>query len=199
MSEIEVPSENIIEPVYKMIWKDGSQNAGYIEHAVYKQSQLPEHNREEVLGPDREFVEAPIDSPLYLICVDNSLVTKEHPLWEHRAVRWDWQNNELITETPPPLTWDDIRMTRNIMLASSDNMFNIDTPDPLKQQWIDNRQLLRELPEREQAADRTPNTVFWDDYLPPYPASARGGLTDEDAAKCVWYDSSTTVKKSTNK
>ena len=73
------------------------------------------------------------------------------------------------------------------MLASSDNMFNIDTPDPLKSDWIEYRALLRDIVDREQTAGRTPTTVFWHDYVPPYPMSARNGVPDDIKPQCVWY------------
>ena len=197
--DIEVTSDiaTTTEPMFKMIWKAGSQYPGQIEHTVYTQSQLPVHNMDEVLGPDRVFVEATPGSNLWHLCVDGSLVDPSHTLWNATPVCWNWEINDIEYAFPLPITWDDIRFQRNNFLASSDAMFNIDTVEPLKQQWIDHRQLLRDLPERELAAGRTPETVFWDDYLPPYPLSARGGIPAEDAMKCVWYTATAPVVKAT--
>lgn len=179
--------EIVTEKLYKIIWKETSANPGYIENLIFKESELPDHNRAEVLGPDREYVEVLPDSNLYFLTVDKSSIDQNHPLWNTYASHWDWDANDVVIEEFPPLTWDDIRFQRNGMLAASDNTFNIDTPDLIKQAWIDYRALLRDLPAREEAAGRTPNTVFWNDYLPPFPTSARSGLTEEEAAKCVWY------------
>ena len=191
--EVTTEIETITERMFKMIWKAASQYPGQIEHTVYTQSQLPDHNMDEVLGPDREFVEAIPGSKLWHLCVDRSAIDPSHELWSAIPVCWNWETNDVDHAFPPPITWDDIRLQRNNFLASSDAMFNIDTPEPLKQQWVDQRQLLRDLPARELTAGRTPETVFWDDYLPPYPASARGGLSEADAIKCVWHLSNAAV------
>ena len=175
------------EKVYLIIWKEDSPNPGFIEHVKFKESELCDHNKEEVLGPYREYVEAIPGSKLWHLFIDASEVDSEHELFNYRASHWDWSLQDVVINEIPPITWDDVRFARNQMLAASDNMFNIDTPDEIKQQWIDHRKLLRELIDREQAAGRTPDTVFWNDYLPPFPASARGGLTEDEAKKCVWY------------
>lgn len=44
------------------------------------------------------------------------------------------------------ITWDDIRITRDNMLAYSDTKVNDDAPDSVKQPWIDYRQKLRDIP-----------------------------------------------------
>lgn len=187
--------EIITEKLYKIIWKASSANPGYIENLTFKESELPDHNRAEVLGPDREYVEAVPGSKLHFFTIDSSALTADHEFFNKVPSHWDWEVNDLIINDIPPLTWDDVRLMRNSMLSSCDNTFNIDTPDSIKQQWIDHRALLRDLPDRELAAGRTPDTVFWNDYLPPFPASARGGLTQEQAAQCVWYVAPPTTGK----
>lgn len=195
MSENLSIEEIVPEKFYKMVWKSTSDRPGYIESTIYTEAQLPVHNRDQVLGPDREFVEILPGTNFWTILFDQDNIDKDHELWDYRISHWDWDLNEVVIETYPPLTWDDIRLRRNTMLSVTDNQFNIDTPEPLKTQWIEHRQLLRDLPDRELAANRTPDTVFWNDYLPPYPESARAGLSDEEAAKCVWYVPVTVPKK----
>lgn len=175
------------EKVFLIIWKKDSPNPGLIEHIIFKESELCDHNKEEVLGPYRDYVEAVPGSRLWHMFVDSSELNQDHELWNHSALHWDWEKMDVEIEPYPEMTWDDIKFQRNQMLASSDSMFNFDTPEPLKQQWIDHRELLRNMIDREKEAGRTPDTVFWNDYLPPFPLSARGGLTEEEASKCVWY------------
>jgi hypothetical protein len=191
--ELNIPSDEAEqlelenEQLYKIIWFADSPNPGYIEPVTFKKSELPVHNRAEVLGMYRDYVEVLPGSNLWHLCVDGSLVDQTHELWDMKVIGWDWDKQEVIVEPLPPITWDDIKLRRNGMLAISDTMFNFDTPDPLKTQWMEYRQLLRDLPARESAAGNTPTTVFWNDYIPPYPVSARAGIAIADAKKCVWY------------
>lgn len=182
------------ENVYVVIWKENSPNPGQIEGARYKESQLPDHNRDEVLGPHREFVQAIPGTPLYSLFVEPSSITADSELWnvDIASCRWNWDNSQLNLVYFPPTGWDDIRMGRNNMLAASDNMFNEDTPDPLKSEWVEYRALLRGMIVREQAAGRTPDTVKWNDYVPPFPPSARIGVPDSEKASCPWYKGSNT-------
>lgn len=188
MSEENISTEEVTtQAFYKMVWKDTSDRPGYIEDTIYTEEQLPVHNRDQVLGPDREFVEILPNTAFWTMTFDTGSIDKDHELWNTSITGWDWTTNDVVIEPYPPLTWDDVRLRRNTMLASCDNQFNIDTPEPMKSKWLEHRQLLRELPERELAAKRTPDTIFWNDYIPPYPESERAMLTDEEAAKCVWY------------
>jgi len=116
-------------------------------------------------------------------------IQQGHRLWDviRDACTWNWETNELNLVYRPLPNWDDIRMQRNTLLAASDNMFNEDTPDPLKTEWLEHRARLRDLINREQTAGRTPSTVFWNDYVPPYPPSARNGVPDDIKPQCVWY------------
>jgi hypothetical protein len=100
---------------------------------------------------------------------------------------WNWDTLDVDVVRFGAKTWDDIRMARNALLASGDNMFNEDTPDPLKSEWVEHRALLRDLITREQAAGRTPDTVKWTDYVPPYPPSARVGVPEDVKPTCAWY------------
>lgn len=195
MSENLSTEETVPTRYFKKVWKATSNTPGYIENVLFTEPQLPIHNRDEVLGPDREFVEILPNSNFWTMTFNQDIIDKDHELWDSIISHWDWELNDVVIEKLPPLTWDDIRLRRNAMLAGTDNQFNIDTPDPLKTLWIEHRQLLRDLPEREIAANRTPDTVFWNDYLPPYPETARAGLSNEEAAKCVWYVPATTSKK----
>ena len=177
------------ETQYLMVWKADSARPGHIENLRYKQSELPVHNREEVLGPFREFLEIQPGSNLEKLWINGGDIRQGHPLWDvlPGACTWNWETNDLNLVYRPEPNWDDVRMQRNSMLASSDNMFNEDTPDPLKSDWVEHRALLRDLINREQAAGRTPGTVFWHDYVPPYPLSARNGVPDDIKPTCVWY------------
>lgn len=177
------------EKIYLMVWKADSSMPGFIEPLRYKESELPDHNRSEVLGPFREFLEIPAGSNLEKLWINAGDIRQGDPLWDvlRDACTWNWETNELNLVYRPEPNWDDVRMQRNMMLQASDNMFNEDTPDPLKSEWIEYRALLRDLVNREQAAGRTPSTVFWNDYVPPYPPSARNGVPDEIKPLCVWY------------
>lgn len=176
------------ETIYKMIWKNDSPNPGFIESLSFKESELPDHNREEVLGPFREYVVAPPDSQLYKLFVTNN--NSPDPALTNIIIsdcRWNWETNDVDIVYLPDLEWDDIRLARNRMLAASDNHFNEDTPDPLKSEWVEHRALLRDLITREKAAGRTPGTVFWNDYVPPFPPCARIGVPEDIKPNCVWY------------
>jgi hypothetical protein len=177
------------ENVYVVIWKEDSPNPGHIEGTRYNESQLPVHNKDEVLGPHREFVQTIPGTSLHSLFVDPSSVTADSELWnvDLASCTWNWASNQLNLVYFPPTGWDDVRMARNNMLAASDNMFNEDTPDPLKSEWVEYRALLRGMIVREQAAGRTPDTVKWNDYLPPFPSSARIGVFDSEKASCAWY------------
>lgn len=177
------------EKIYLMVWTADSSNPGYIEPLRYKESELPDHNRAEVLGPFREFLEIPEGSDLEKLWLKAGEIRQGDRLWDvlPNACTWNWETNELNLVYRPEPNWDDIRMQRNSLLAASDNMFNEDTPEPLKSEWIEYRALLRDLVNREQAAGRTPGTVFWNDYVPPYPPSARNGVPDDIKPLCVWY------------
>jgi len=179
------------EKIYKIVWKDDSPNAGLIEPLTYKESELPDHNRDEVLGPHREFVEVVPGSVFYRLMIDSSDIDHATDAdllnVDLGMTTYNWETQELNLVFYPPRVWDDIRSARNNMLKASDNMFNFDTPDPLKTEWITYRQLLRDMIAREIAAGRTPETVFWNDYVPPFPHSARIGIPPDIKAKCVWY------------
>lgn len=177
------------EKQYLIVWTADSTQPGYIEPRRLKESELPDHNRAEVLGPFREFLEIQSGSTLEQLFLNPGSITQGHPLWDVLvgSCTWNWETNELNLVYRPQPNWDDVRMQRNTLLASSDNMFNEDTPDPLKSEWLEHRALLRELINREQAAGRTPSTVFWNDYVPPYPPSARNGVPDDIKPLCVWY------------
>ena len=60
---------------------------------------------------------------------------------------WSWSNIE------NQLTWEDVTVTRNAMLDSSDYRIADDMPDSVKQPWIDYRQALRDLPTQWQGVD----------------------------------------------
>ena len=178
------------EKQYLIIWKADSARPGAIESFRFKESELADsHNRDEVLGPFREYVEIPAGSILEKLFVNMGDVRQGDDLFDVLVgeCTWNWATSELNLVYRPEPNWDDIRAQRNMILASSDNMFNFDTPDPLKTDWLEHRALLRELIDREQAAGRTPATVFWHDYLPPYPQSARNGVPDDIKPLCVWF------------
>lgn len=178
-----------IEKVFLIVWKADSSNPGFIENLRYREHELATHNKDEVLGPERDYVEVVPGTNFYTLYIDASALTPDHDLWEVdiRACTYNWATGDLNLVYKPDPVWDDVRLARNAMLAASDNMFNVDTPDPLKSEWIAYRALLREMISREQAAGRTPKTVFWNDYVPPYPPSARNGVPDDIKPLCVWY------------
>jgi hypothetical protein len=188
------------EKIYKMIWKEDSPNPGYIEQHIYKEGELPDHNSDEVLGPYREFVEITPGSEIYKLFLANHTIdpdTESHLIdVDLSATRYNWSTHELNLVYIPELSWDDVRFARNNMLKSSDTMFNIDTPEPLKTEWIEHRQLLRDLITREKAKGNTPSTVDWYDYVPPFPHSARIGVSDEDTVKAAWYKGENTYPAS---
>lgn len=177
------------EKLFLIIWKANSATPGLIETIKYKESELAVHNKDEVLGPFREYVELIPGSNLDRLMYNAGDITEDDPLFDVNigACTWNWETNDLNLVYKPELNWDDIRAQRNVMLAAGDNMFNFDTPDPLKTDWVEHRALLRDLINREQAAGRTPKTVFWHDYVPPMPLSARNGVPDDIKPQCVWY------------
>ena len=174
-----------------MVWKADSINPGHIEQINYKESDIPDHNRSEILGPNREFVEVVPGSDFYTLFIDASDVVHSVDVKyinvDMAACTYNWETGDVNITYLPPRVWDDIRVSRNLMLGSSDNMFNVDTPNPLKTEWMEYRQLLRDLISREIAAGRTPDTVFWHDYVPPWPKSARIGVPDNIKPDCAWY------------
>ena len=151
------------EKLFLIIWKANSATPGLIETIKYKESELAVHNKDEVLGPFREYVELIPGSNLDRLMYNAGDITEDDPLFDVNigACTWNWETNDLNLVYKPELNWDDIRAQRNVMLAAGDNMFNFDTPDPLKTDWVEHRALLRDLINREQAAGRTPKTVFW--------------------------------------
>jgi hypothetical protein len=179
------------EKIYRIVWKANSANPGRIESNNYKELELPDHNRDEVLGPDREFVEVVPGSTFYRTFIDSADVSHINDTdlldLDLAACTYNWETNDINMVYKPPMVWDDVRSARNNMLKGSDNMFNVDTPDPLKSEWIEYRQLLRNLITREIAAGRTPDTVHWHDYVPPFPKSARIGVPDSEKPNCAWY------------
>lgn len=178
-----------IEKIFLVIWTADSETPGLIGGGRFKEHELAVHNKDEVLGPYREYVEAVPGTNLYVLYVTPHLLNPDHELWDTDigACTYNWETGDLNLVYKPDPVWDDIRHARNNMLAASDNMFNVDTPDPLKSDWVAHRALLREMITREQAAGRTPKTVFWHDYVPPYPLSARNGVPDDIKPQCVWY------------
>jgi len=179
------------EKIYRMIWTADSPYPGMIEQHNFRESELPDHNRDEVLGPYRDYVEIIPGSNLYKLFIANHTIDAEsesHLLdVDLTKTRYNWSTGDIDIVYMPELTWDDVRQVRNNMLFASDHMFNFDTPDPLKTEWIEYRQLLRDLPEREQAKGNTPSTVYWHDYVPPWPHSARIGVPDEHTVQAAWY------------
>lgn len=63
----------------------------------------------------------------------------------------------LIPYTPPAPTWDDIRNQRNILLKETDWTDLPNTPLTNKQDWLNYRQALRDLPQ----AYPDPSQVIW--------------------------------------
>jgi hypothetical protein len=178
------------EKIYKIVWLDDSPNAGLIEPTLYKELDLPDHNRDEVLGPHREFVEVVPGTLFYKLFIHNDLdhsIDTELLNVDLPLVTYNWETQDVNLVFLPSWEWDDIRAARNAALAGSDNLFNFDTPEPLRTQWVEYRQSLRELIDREIAAGRTPSTVFWNDYVPPFPKSARVGIPPDIKVKCAWY------------
>lgn len=179
-----------IERMFLIVWTADSSNPGFVENLRFREPELAVHNKAEVLGPYRDYVEAIPGSNLHTLYFDAASLNPDHDLWNVNlsACTYNWDTGDLNLVYKPENVWDDVRFARNNMLAASDNMFNVDTPDPLKSEWIAYRALLREMITREQAAGRTPGTVFWHDYLPPYPLSARNGVPDDIKPLCVWYE-----------
>ena len=179
------------EKIYRMIWKADSPNPGMIEQCNYKESELPDHNRDEVLGPYRDFVELVPGSDIYKLFMAVHTIDSDNDTHlidvDLVKTRYNWTTGGLDIVYMPEMTWDDVRMARNNMLFASDHMFNFDTPEPLKTEWVEYRQLLRDLPARELAKGNTPSTVYWHDYVPPWPHSARIGVPDEHTTEAAWY------------
>jgi hypothetical protein len=167
------------EKVYLLIWAADSPNPGYIDHGVFLESHVPEdHNYDEVVGPHRVFVEVDRGSDAWKVFVDpGSIDPNSNPSdWAltHLDIpmsRYDWATEKFVFVQTPAPTWDDVKNARNAMLSGSDSFFNIDTPEPLRSEWLFYREQLRQLVDNEKANGRTPGTVHWP--LPPYPTSAR--------------------------
>lgn len=71
-------------------------------------------------------------------------LTSVHSIFE---ITYDFDNNTWnMPLSTSPVTWDDVLNARNGMLLASDGRIAPDMPDALKQQWIDFRQALRDLP-----------------------------------------------------
>lgn len=68
------------------------------------------------------------------------------------------------------LTWDDIRKHRDMNLRLSDGQFAEDMPEDIKQEWIDYRQKLRDLPSVMEAAGIEPNIAYY--MFPEQPKTA---------------------------
>lgn len=66
---------------------------------------------------------------------------------------------EIKNYTALPLTWDDIRHTRDQLLAKSDWTQLPDVPETLKAKWAVYRQQLRDIP----TTFATPDLVLWPD------------------------------------
>ena len=179
-----------IDKIFLVIHKDSSNTPGQILGGRYKESELAIENKLEVIGTDCDYVEAVPGTNLHTLYVIPETLNPDHELWDLNlaACTYNWSTNDVNLVFRVEGAWDDIRLARNNMLASSDNMFNVDTPDPLKSDWVAYRALLREMISREIAAGRTPGTVFWHDYTPPYPRSARNGVPDDIKPLCVWYE-----------
>lgn len=175
------------EKIYRIVWK----TTGFIEGHTYKESELAIENKDEVLGPDRDYVEVVPGTLFHTLYIDQSNVNHATDIdilnVDLVSTTYNWETGELNVVYFPDRNWDDIRATRNEMLKASDAFFNVDTPDPLKTEWIEYRQLLRDIVTRETAAGRTPSTVKWNDYVPPFPPSARIGVPDEEKPTCPWY------------
>lgn len=183
----------IEDKIFLMVWKADSPNPGLIEHILFKEENLPDHNREEVLGPHREYISPEVGSKFYKMYISTPGKDEDSDWWAERlkidssTVFYDWELGDITYTMLPDRNWDDVRMARNQMLLSSDNMFNEDTSNPLKSEWVEYRALLRNMIDREKAAGRTAETVKWDDYIPPYPPSARAGVPDDIKITCAWY------------
>lgn len=66
---------------------------------------------------------------------------------------------QAIDSVSPSLTWDDIRYTRDQLLAKSDWTQLPDVPETLKAKWAVYRQQLRDIP----TTFATPDLVLWPD------------------------------------
>jgi len=167
------------QKVFLLIWAADSPNPGYIDHGVFLESHIPQdHNYEEVVGPHRVYVEVDRGSDAWKVFVDPGSIdpTNNPSDWAltHLDIpmsRYDWATEKFVFVQTPAPTWDDVKNARNAMLSGSDSFFNIDTPEPLRSEWLFYREQLRQLVDNEKANGRTPGTVHWP--LPPYPTSAR--------------------------
>jgi Phage tail assembly chaperone protein len=186
------------EKYYKMVWKATSANPGMIEGTLYTEDQIPDSsNINEVLGPDREFVEVKPGTNFYQLFIShNDPVNPDLLNVDVGSARYNWEIEDVTFSYYPEPTWEQVIVQRNQMLSASDTMFNFDTPDPLKTEWLEYRQLLRDLPEREKAKGNTPATVYWHDYVPPWPHTARIGVPDEHTVKAAWYKGENTYPAS---
>jgi len=179
-----------IENKYIMIWTADSAVPGFVESHVYSEKEHPGPDIEDqVTGPTRQFVLAVPGTWLYKLFADPSTFeTGDRNIdIDMSKCHYDWATGDVVPVYYADRSWDDVRNQRNSMLSGSDNFFNEDTPNPLKAEWIEHRQLLRNLIPREQAAGRTPMTVKWTDYVPPYPPSARIGVPEDVKPTCAWY------------
>jgi hypothetical protein len=165
------------QKVYKLIWSADSPNPGYIDHGLYIEDHIPEdHNYDEVIGPHREFVEILPGTDDWKVWVDPGAIDifngDAHLIHlDINASHYDWSQKKFVYIQMPGPTWDDVKKARNSLLTSSDNMFNFDTPEPLRSEWLFYRECLRQLIENEKANGREAATVHMP--VPPAPISAR--------------------------
>ena len=73
--------------------------------------------------------------------------------------------NQKLHDKDEPLTWDDIREHRDMMLKMSDTEIAEDMPEELKEKWKAYRQLLRDLPTTLEAAGVPPSIAYY--MFPP--------------------------------
>jgi hypothetical protein len=50
------------------------------------------------------------------------------------------------TRETPKITWEEVRSKRDAELLHADRFYNFDTPDALKQLWVNYKQALRDIP-----------------------------------------------------
>lgn len=82
--------------------------------------------------------------------------------------------SEKLHGKPEDLTWSDIRNHRDMMLGMSDGQIADDMPQSLKDEWMEYRQKLRDLPTVLEDAGIDPNIAYYMFPLQPKSANVAG-------------------------
>lgn len=124
-------------------------------------NELQEEPTGEVVHPGSPVIEGypqyTYQTPLMPADVYNKFFVK---VINGKAVPTPFTTNQKLHDKDQPLTWNDIRKHRDQLLSNSDGQIAEDMPQSLKDDWVEYRQKLRDLPTVMENAGVSPDIAY---------------------------------------